>query len=139
MTTYISILRGINVGPITRIKMDDLRNLFSRLNVESVKTYIQSGNVVFNSDNSDSSFLKRQIEDEIRSGFGFDVTVIIRTKEQFETLIKNNPFKDDDINHIYVTFLNETPSKNLIEDLKIYDIKNESDKIFFFHRVCNIH
>lgn len=131
MTTYISILRGVNVGPSKRIKMDELKKSISRLNLESVKTYIQSGNVVFNSDNSDSSFLKEKIEDEIRSSFGFDVTVIIRTKEQLETLIKNSPFKDEDTNHVYITFLSELPNENLIEDLKIDDIKNKSDKIFF--------
>lgn len=131
MTTYISILRGINVGSSKRIKMEDLRNLYSRLNMQSVKTYIQSGNVVFNSDNSNSSLLKAKIEEEIRSSFGLDVKVIIRTKHEFKNLIKKCPFKEEDINHIYVTFLPENPSENLIKAINFDDIKNKTDKIFF--------
>jgi uncharacterized protein (DUF1697 family) len=79
MPIYISMLRGINVGGHKRIKMDDLRKSFEGLGFEQVKTYIQSGNVVFKAGNTSSVALGKKIEARIVSDFGFSASVIVRT------------------------------------------------------------
>jgi uncharacterized protein (DUF1697 family) len=136
MTTYVSMLRGINVGANKRIKMDDLRHLYRSLNFKDVKTFIQSGNVIFNSQYTNSSDLMDKIETRIKENLGFDVKVLIRTKNQLKQVIDENPFKKEDIKYLYVIFLSDTPSENLINELKLnnsFKVKNKSDK-FFIHQ-----
>jgi len=81
MAIYISMLRGINVGGHKRIKMDQLRRSFEELAFEQVKTYIQSGNVVFKAGKISTSALSKRIEDRILKDFGFPVAVISRTSD----------------------------------------------------------
>ena len=119
MTTYISMLRGINVGRNKRVKMEDLKLLYKSLDLKDVKTYIQSGNIIFKSRNSDSNDLSNKIKIKIMEVFGFDVPVIIRTEKEYKKVIEDNPFKEEDTKQLYVTFLSETPSKNLIEDIDV--------------------
>jgi uncharacterized protein (DUF1697 family) len=119
MTTYISMLRGINVGRNKRVKMEDLKLLYKSLDLKDVKTYIQSGNIIFKSRNPDSKDLSNKIKVKIREVFGFDVTVIIRTEKEYKKVIEDNPFKEEDKKQLYVTFLSEIPSKNLIEDINV--------------------
>ncbi|MDP4181901.1 MAG: DUF1697 domain-containing protein, partial [Bacillota bacterium] len=97
MYTYISLLRGINVGGNNKIKMDILSKLYEELGFNNIKTYIQSGNVVFDSiiDNSDELAVK--IEEKIKSYLSLDIRVIIRAKEDFGKIIDNNPFNEKDL------------------------------------------
>lgn len=92
MTTYIALLRGINVGGNKIIKMLDLKALFQSLGFANVRTYIQSGNVVFESDEGSVSLLRGVIERQIHEVFGFEVSVIIRTLAEMENVIANDPF-----------------------------------------------
>jgi uncharacterized protein (DUF1697 family) len=71
MPVYVAMLRGINLGPHKRIKMDRLRESFEGLGFEQVKTYIQSGNVVFRAGRASAEALGKKIEDRIVSDFGF--------------------------------------------------------------------
>jgi uncharacterized protein (DUF1697 family) len=119
MTTYISMLRGINVGRNKRVKMVDLKLLYKSLDLKDIKTYIQSGNIIFKSRNPDSKDLSNKIKVKIREVFGFDVTVIIRTEKEYKKVIEDNPFKEEDKKQLYVTFLSKIPSKNLIEDINV--------------------
>src|SRR5258708_23290089 len=82
MPTYISMLRGINVGGHKRIKMDQLRKSFEALGFEQVKTYIQSGNVVFSGGKISTAVLSRKIEAKIFCDFRFSVSFISRTHEE---------------------------------------------------------
>ena len=130
MVTYVSMIRGINVGG-KKVKMDRLRELYISLDFEDVKTYIQSGNVIFKSKKFDKIKLSHIIEKEIGEIFEFDVKVLIRTKNEMLNIINGNPFKQEDIKHIYVTFLSDIPSEKLIKDLTHIideDIENKSDK-----------
>ena len=92
MPIYISMLRGINVGGNKRIKMEKLRDSFEALGFEQVKTYIQSGNVVFKAGTISASGLSKKIEGRILSDFDFSVSVISRTANEIANTIKNNPF-----------------------------------------------
>jgi uncharacterized protein (DUF1697 family) len=126
MATYVSMLRGINVGGRKRIEMVDLKELYESLDLQKVKTYIQSGNVVFQFKGSTSLELTKIIESEIKEVFGIDLIVFIRAKNEFEKIIQNNPLKNEDINKLYITFLSEYPSE--IPFIEIEKIKDNSEK-----------
>jgi len=107
---YISLLRGINVSGQKKIKMVELKSLYESMGFENVVTYIQSGNVIFTSQDKDKLKLANLISGEIRKLFGFDVSVFIRTKNEWEQLIKNNPFlvrQNLDRKRMYVTLFSQ--------------------------------
>jgi uncharacterized protein (DUF1697 family) len=124
---YISILRGINVGGNRKIPMANLKNLFEKLDFGNVQTYIQSGNVIFE---SEKKYLNADVEQRIQwaitETFGFNVPVIVRTAEEMAKSISNNPFlkeKDSDIEKLHLTILKEEPSPELVkntEELKFF-------------------
>ncbi len=123
------MLRGINVSGQKKIKMNELRTLYESLGFRLVKTYIQSGNVIFESPDSDTSELKSKIETNIKQTYGLSVTVIIRTAGEFQHVINNNPFcgtRQEDITKLHVTFLSETPSASSLKTIdKLKDKSNE--------------
>lgn len=92
MPTVISLLRGINVGGHKKIKMADLRELYASLGLRSVRTVLQSGNVVFDSDDSDPAELKQTLEAAIKAQFGFDAQVILRRSADFMETVESHPF-----------------------------------------------
>ncbi len=141
MQTYISILRGINVSGQKKILMTDLKELFNKLAFKNVTTYIQSGNVVFQSDAklSDVKFAEK-IEAAIFKKYGFKVPVIIRTKEELENIIYSNPFlKEININleKLHVTFLSEKSDKTLIDLIKHFDYS--PDKFYIIEKEVYLH
>ena len=89
------MLRGINVSGQKKIKMADLRSLYSSLGFTDVESYIQSGNVVFSSDIIDRERVKGLIETAIEKQYGFNVPVILRTREELRRIIEGNPFIQD--------------------------------------------
>jgi len=118
MKTFLSILRGINVSGQKKIQMMDLKILYEELNFEKIMTYIQSGNVIFKNDNAKG--LSKQIELKIYEKYNFKVPVIIRTSEEMQNIIKENPFldnKDLDPNKLYFVFLEEKPGQANIDKL----------------------
>jgi len=126
MPVYLSLLRGINVSGQKKIKMDQLRSVYKILHFDEVETYIQSGNVVFYSKETDISLLKNNIEKKIENTFNFKVKTFIRTPEDFKRIIKNNPFAEEalqDETKLCVTFLSEIPDKSLLLKLEDYDKK----------------
>src|SRR5690625_2933054 len=90
MNRKIGILRGINVGGKRKILMADLKSLCEELGLKNVTTYIQSGNLIFNSDKPNSE-LENKLEKAITEKFGFDVPVIVRTEKELESSIRKNP------------------------------------------------
>jgi len=117
---YISLLRGINVGGHNRIKMDKLRQSFEALGFEQVKTFIQSGNVVFKSAKTSPSTLSRRIEAKILTDFDFSASVVSRSAEELGSAIENNPFlKEPEIDaaKLHVTFLSAVPDPSALKKL----------------------
>ena len=113
MITYIAFLRGINVSGHKIIKMADLAKMFTDIKFKNVKTYIASGNVLFDSNEKDISKLEAKIEKEILKTFGFDVVVFIRTREELEEIVKLNPFAKIKIEKpkFYVLFMKDKFTK----------------------------
>lgn len=123
---YIAILRGINVSGSKKLPMVELRALLSKLNFTDVQTYIQSGNVVFRSDEKDQEKLGSQISEAIKKQYDYDVPVLVKTIEQWKKAIANNPFTEEDISKQAITFLAIVPK----EEMKIeVDSKNDRFKI----------
>jgi uncharacterized protein (DUF1697 family) len=120
MSIYISMLRGINVGGHKRIKMDDLRKSFEALRFEQVKTYIQSGNVVFKTRKTSTSVLSQRIEEKIAGDFGFSVSVISRSSDEMVRTIERNPFLNErsiDPERLHVMFLSDAPAPAALKKL----------------------
>ncbi|ULL18517.1 DUF1697 domain-containing protein [Paenibacillus sp. H1-7] len=123
MTTYIALLRGINVSGQKLIKMDSLKAMFEAMSFRRVRTYIQSGNVIFESDDNAAERLVKAIEAEIARVYGFDVAVILRTEEELEGVIKRNPFASEQLvegEKVYVSLLSQEPSPEAIGQLQAY-------------------
>src|SRR5437660_9716906 len=93
MPVYISMLRGINVGPHKRMKMEKLRASCEALRLKQVKTFIQSGNLIFEAEAEKVSpaALSKKIEARILSDFGFSADVISRTRDEMTKIIRRNP------------------------------------------------
>src|SRR5512137_2279952 len=112
MSVYISLLRGINVGGLKRLPMDTLRGIYAGMGFTNVRTYVQSGNVVFDSLQGDRSVLVRQIEDQIEHKCGFHVEVFIRQAHDMLGILSNNPFlnnRNEDSKKLYVIFIYQPP------------------------------
>lgn len=128
MKNYISILRGINVSGQKKIIMKDLKALYEKVGFTDVITYIQSGNVLFNADESlsEKEIIKR-IEDAIVEVYQFHVPIIIRTVDELEKVVTENPYftEESDVERLYVSFLAEVPSEEALENLKKYDFPPE--------------
>ncbi len=119
MTAFVSLFRGINVGGRT-IRMDDLKEVHESLGFKDVLSYIQSGNVVFTSDDADVARLRRQIEDSFENKFGFHVEAIVRTSTELSEIIDKNPFQGQQSKEskwVVVMFLAARPDDTAQEDL----------------------
>ena len=130
MNKKIAILRGINVGGKRKILMADLKALCQKLGWINVVTYIQSGNLIFDSEKQNSQ-LENTLEKAISSRYGFDVPVIIRNAEELQTSIGNNSFAagDTDITKLHLTFLKEKPSEENVEKIKPYNYEPDKFEI----------
>jgi len=131
MPVYVAMLRGINVGPHKRIKMDRLRESFEALGFEQVKTYIQSGNVVFNAGKGSAAALGKKIEDRTAGDFGFSASVIVRTSAELGEIIVANPFlKQRGVDHekLHVTFLSDIPAAPALKQLAEFTIPPDQSR-----------
>jgi uncharacterized protein (DUF1697 family) len=118
--TYVALLRGINLSGHKIVKMDQLRKAFEELGFADVKTYIQSGNVVFKAPMQAPENLAKRIEEKVLRQFGFPVPVVVKTADEIGEIIKNNTLvkeKGVDISRLHVTFLSCAPEKNALKML----------------------
>ncbi len=127
MPAFASLLRGINVGGNRKIPMAELKALYEESGLTNVKTYIQSGNAVFQTDHENPDDLRKLIESTIEARFGFDVTVLIRTAEELQGVLESNPFET--VDEVYVTFLAEEPSPEKWAHLKALDLGTERSEL----------
>jgi uncharacterized protein (DUF1697 family) len=94
MSVHVALLRGINVGANKRMKMEALRKVFAELGLEGAQTYLQSGNVVFQSKETDKAKLAKRIETAIEEAFGFHSDIILRSAAEVRQVIASDPFAD---------------------------------------------
>lgn len=140
MNTYIALLRGINVSGQKMIKMAALTELFNALKFTNVKTYIQSGNVVFQDKGKDTGALEKKIIKAIKETFGFDVPVLVLNAGMLPAILKSNPYmkkKDTDTDKLYLTFFNGSYDKKTLDTIAAVDYKGDEfivkDQVIYLH------
>ena len=118
MTSYVALLRGINVGGKNKVPMAELRELFATLGHEDVVSYIQSGNVVFTS-TVKAAAAASDIAAAILAEFALRVPVIVRTRAELAKVITSNPYlkRGADASKLHVTFLTDRPAAAAIKQL----------------------
>ena len=124
MQIYIALLKGINVGGHKKVPMAELRNLLTNSGFQKVQTYIQSGNVVFQSSEKTSD-LEIRIQNLIFNQFGFEVAVIVKTNDELQTIFDGSPFSTEKKVKSYFIMLNKIPEINLVEEVKQIPYENE--------------
>jgi uncharacterized protein (DUF1697 family) len=125
MTKSVAFLRAINVGGHTIIKMTDLKQIFEACGLENVQTYIQSGNVIFESGEKDTASLEKQIEDQVEKATGYKSWLVLRTIREVRDIAGKSPFTAEGQETVHVTFLKEKPDKKQQESLLTF--KSDAD------------
>jgi uncharacterized protein (DUF1697 family) len=121
MVSYLALVRGINVGGNKLVAMSDLQALATALGLESVRTLLQSGNIVFRSKSRSTATLERQLEDQARRQLGLEADFFVRTADEWKSVIARNPFPDEakrDPAHLLVVAVKEPLSKKNVQALK---------------------
>lgn len=95
MPTHVALLRGINVGGGGKVPMAELRKLLTGLGYAGVKTYIQTGNIIFTPSHGDATKLAAEIQDAIRSSFGVNTVAVVLTKAELANVIDANPYPEE--------------------------------------------
>ena len=113
MNILIAFLRGINVSGQKKIKMDELKNSLLKAGLKNVCTYIQSGNVIFETPLVEMGKVESLVLKVIRDDFGFDVPVVIKTPHEIQSILNNNPFRNEtNQKALYFALLHEPPMLN---------------------------
>lgn len=137
MNSYVALLRGINVGGKNKLPMQDLKTLLERLGLTSIETYIQSGNVIFES--NEVIGLAEKISAAIGESHGFEPKIWLLEGASFNKAVQANPFPEAEAEpktlHLY--FLYDAPESINTELLEKYAKENERfkliDKVFYLH------
>ena len=134
MIKYAAFLRAVNVGGKNLIKMDELKKIFLSMELKNVSTYIQSGNVIFESPAMDENVLSKNIENQLHKNLSGDVLVFIRSFEQLNSIVKSDPFKKLTFKaptKLYITFLKaelkqklKLPYLSTKKDVEVIQIKD---------------
>ena len=128
MNKYIALLRGINVGGHKKIKMADLRIHLTGHGLTDVKTYIQSGNIILSSTETNTDLITKKLEHIIEAEYGFQVPIHIITHNYLNSVLDQNPFKHDDTKEqklMNFAFMYNEPIAENIAKLKSYTYPNE--------------
>jgi uncharacterized protein (DUF1697 family) len=139
--TYVALLRGINVNGHRVMKMADLRASLEHHSdsFSHVKTWIQTGNVIFQSSRN-SQELKEKMKEVILKDFGLDdVPVMIRTGQEIKEALANNPFAERESKRIFIAFLDQKPRQDLMDEMgrvnyspEGYVLSEKKDMIYFY-------
>jgi uncharacterized protein (DUF1697 family) len=139
MPVYIAMLRGINIGPHKRMKMEKLRASCEALGLQKVQTLIQSGNIVFQAAKTSPAALSKKIEEQIVKDFGFSADVITRTRDDMEQVVKRNPLvkRGFDLAKLHVVFLTQPPTPDALKKLELLTLapdkfRASGNEIYFY-------
>ena len=126
---YVAFLRGINVSGHKIIKMKELAESLAKAEYKNVRTYIQSGNVIFEAGKKSNNIIAKEIAKIILETFGHEVEIMVRTQKEIEDIIKKAPFKKKDSDKkLYLTFLQDKLSA---ENVKLLRSLNNPAETFF--------
>lgn len=140
MKRYVALLRGINISGKNKVPMAELKTGFEKLAFEKVKTYLNSGNVIFSSDEDDIKKLTKQIQEMIKNQFHFDIPVLVISREMLVDILQNAPdWWDNDNKEIYHNLIFIMPPANFSDvyseigepNKELENIKGYKDVIFW--------
>lgn len=119
MDTYVALLRGINLGGHHKLPMKNLAAMFEAAGCRDVRTYIQSGNVVFRADERRAATIAEVIREAIDGELGYQVPVVVRSAEDLARVVADNPFAGPDVDdkQLHIAFLAERPGAAAIAEL----------------------
>lgn len=132
MPNYIALLRGINVSGQKKIKMAELRKHLEQWGFGEVRTYIQSGNIIFRYDGSSISQIQQMIKTGILRIYGFDVGIWISERSEFIRIFDEKAYDPEDEaseKQLYFVFLNASPDSESVRQLNSTQFENEEFKI----------
>ena len=115
---YIALLRGINVGKSIKVSMKELKSICEDIGLENVRTYIQSGNVIFESDLEEPELIEK-LERALVENQQKQIPVIVREYSKLEMVLANNPFKDANPSQVGVMFFADKVPQDLLNGFKI--------------------
>lgn len=130
--TYFAFLKGINVSGHRIIKMAELKVMFQNMGYKNVRTYIQSGNVAFESPKANNESLAKKIEASLEKPLGYAVSVVVRAKDEIESIIAAYPFtkiKGHESFKRDVAFLSAAPDKAAVNELESLSTPKEMFKV----------
>lgn len=129
----MALLRGVNVGGRNRLAMADLREIIESLGHRQVRTYIQSGNALFTTDEDgptqDGSALAVKIRDRIAERRGLDVDVMVRDRDDLEAIVAGVPFPGVDPRRLQVAFLSDPPTRGAARALESIEAAPEAVRV----------
>jgi uncharacterized protein (DUF1697 family) len=137
---FVSFLRGINVGGKFIVKMEDLKNVYIKLGFKNVLTVLNSGNIIFETEEKNKEAITKNLEVILEKTFGFKINIIVKSAQELKELIVSNPFNNIDVTdktRLYITF---TDGIHKI-DLKIPFISPGKDySIILFEKgiICSV-
>jgi uncharacterized protein (DUF1697 family) len=117
MKRYIAFLRAINVGGTTILKMSDLKHMFESFGLENVETYIQTGNVIFESGENRAAELEKRIERQLAEAAGKQIRLFLRTTREVAVMAEACPFAPEDGETVHVAILEKKPDQKSIDSL----------------------
>lgn len=117
MTAYVALLRGVNLVGNSSLKMADLKTIAHELGLESARTFIASGNLLFVSEKPEEK-LRRMLEKRLQRHMGREVRVMLRTAKEMEAIVRANPFEDAPGNRVQAFFMNDAPASDLLETVR---------------------
>ena len=136
MIRYVAFLRAINVAGQKLIKMDELARIFTAAGFKNARTYIQSGNVIFDATSANTVALRKKIEGALQDVLGYEVTVILMPLAVIEEIVKRNPFKKiktDGETVPFVVFLSEEPQRapnlpltSITENVEVFEVRDRA-------------
>jgi len=122
MTSFVALLRAVNVGGTGKLPMSDLKAMCEQIGCRSVRTYIASGNVVFQSDRS-AKDVQAKLESKLEAYAGKPVGVLVRTAEELAAVHAANPFPSCELSKVVAFFLNDAPPNDALA--RVSGQKNE--------------
>jgi uncharacterized protein (DUF1697 family) len=127
----IALLRGINVGGRKKVPMARLRELMAELGYEDVRTYVQSGNVVFTGPEASPDTVARRLEQALEEAFGFDVAVVVRSRDELAAVVRTDPLGDraTDPAKYLVSFLADAVDADRLADLDADEFAPEAFRL----------
>ena len=117
MTHYIALLRAVNVGGTGKLPMSDLKALCEAAGFADVRTYIASGNVLFNSKLGEGA-VQKELQQRLQAHAGKPIGVLIRTAAEMAQVLADNPFAEAPGNRVVAIFLDDAPPANALDDVK---------------------